>query len=87
MTTYFGVISGFRRGSNTQFQDQCLIEVLNIPSEEAPGLIGWKVFWPADKHKIRGTIVKKHGTKGVLRVRLNKGLPGQAINDQVKITE
>jgi ribosomal protein L35AE/L33A len=77
---------GFRQGGKTQYQNQCLIEVLNVPGE-AETIIGWKVFWPANKPKIRGTIVKKHGNQKVLRVRMNKGLPGQAINDQVKIKE
>jgi large subunit ribosomal protein L35Ae len=84
---YVGIITSFRIGNKRQYQTQCLVEVLNASREEAEGLIGWKVFWPVDKPKIQGKIVRKHGNKGVLRVKLNKGLPGQAVNKRVKIVK
>ena len=49
--------------------------------------MGWKIFWSVDKPKIQGKIVRKHGNKGILRVKLNKGLPGQAVNKRVKIVK
>jgi large subunit ribosomal protein L35Ae len=84
---YVGIITGFRLGNKTQYQKQCLVEVLNASREVAEGLVGWKVFWPVDNPKIQGKIVRKHGGKGVLRVKLNKGLPGQAVNKRVKIVK
>lgn len=87
MKEYLGIITGFRLGNKTQLQKQCLIEVLNASEGEAKSLVGWKVFWPPDNPKIRGKIVRKHGNKGSLRVRLNKGLPGQAVNNRVKIVK
>jgi large subunit ribosomal protein L35Ae len=61
--------------------------VLNVSREEAEGLVGWKIFWSVNKPKIQGKIVRKHGNKGILRVKLNKGLPGQAVNKRVKIVK
>jgi large subunit ribosomal protein L35Ae len=84
---YVGIITSFRIGNKRQYQKQCLVEVLNESGEEVKGLIGWKVFWPADNPKIRGKIIRKHGNKGVLRVKLNKGLPGQAVNKRVRIVK
>ena len=84
---YVGIITGFRLGNKTQYQKQCLVEVLNASGEKVKGLVGWKVFWSVDNPKIQGKIVRKHGNKGVLRVKLNKGLPGQAVNKRVKIVK
>lgn len=80
-----GVILGYRLGRKTQYPREYLIKVLGVEAAEAGQMIGWKVAWPADEPKVRGRIVSLHGRKGVLRARFRKGVPGQALNNRVKI--
>lgn len=82
---YIGIITNFRIGPRSQYQNQCLIKVLDASIKEARSLAGWKVFWPEEDHKIKGRLIRTHGNKGVLRARFSKGLPGQALQTSVKI--
>ena len=85
----FGTILGFRRGRHTQTNNQFLLEVEGVDSKEkAKKFVGKKAVWtsPAGK-KITGTVTNLHGNNGVLRVRFNKGLPGQAIATKVLVSE
>jgi len=84
---YIGIITNYRIGPRTQYNDQALIKVLDASVQEARSLAGWKVFWPEEDHKIKGRLIRTHGNKGVLRARFNKGLPGQAIHTRVKIVK
>jgi len=78
-----GVILSYRLGRRAQHPRECLIRVLG--SAEVGGMIGWKVAWPAEAPTIHGVIVGMHGRKGILRVRFRRGVPGQAMNDRIKI--
>ncbi len=53
---------------------------------EASKLIGKEIKWknPAGK-KIKGKIIDVHGTNGNVKVRFNKGLPGQAIGTEISL--
>jgi len=53
---------------------------------DAEKLVGKKVVWtsPAGK-EISGLVVKPHGNKGALRVIFDKGMPGQAVGQDVKV--
>ena len=82
-----GLILNYRIGGKTQYPKQCLIKVLGAEPSNASRMIGLKVCWPADEPKIYGKIVDVHGRKGVLRVRFNRGVPGQALGSRVKIFE
>ena len=54
--------------------------------KEAAKLIGKKVIWITKTGKyIIGKITRTHGRNGVVRVRFNKGLPGDAIGTTVII--
>ncbi len=82
-----GLILNYRIGGKTQYPKQCLIKVLGAEPSDASRMIGLKVCWPVDEPKIYGKIVDVHGRKGVLRVRFNRGVPGQALGSRVKIIE
>lgn len=82
-------IANYRQGGNRQYNNEMIVHVNDIDDKEkAKALIGKKVLWlsPTKKEFI-GLIKKQHGNKGALRVRFDKGLPGQAIGNKVKIME
>ncbi len=69
--------------------NEMIVEVDEINSkEEASNLIGRKaVYSTSSGKKINGKIRNTHGNSGAVRVRFRKGLPGQAIGEEVKIYE
>lgn len=82
-----GLIVSFKRGRHTQTDNQMLIKIKDADSKEkATELIGKAVIWksPASK-EIKGEIRNVHGSKGVLRVLFEKGMPGQSIGSKVEI--
>ena len=86
MATLYGVIVNYRVGPKTQRPKECLVKFPNVDTaEKASYLIGRKVAWPAEEKKIIGKVVATHGTKGLVRVRFRKGVPGQALGTYVKI--
>ena len=82
-----GLILNYRIGRKTQDPRQCLIKVMSVEPSEARRMIGSKVGWPVDDPKIYGKIIGAHGRTGTLRVRFNRGVPGQALGNRVKIFE
>jgi len=86
LTTLYGTIVNYRVGPKTQRPRECLVKFPNVDSaEEASRLIGRKVAWPAEERRIIGKIVATHGTRGLVRVRFRKGVPGQALGTYVRI--
>jgi len=85
-TEITGVIKNYRVGPRTQKADQCIVIVEGYNKESATKLVGKKVVWktPAGKEMI-GKLTGLHGTKGALRARFEKGIPGQAIGTEVSI--
>ena len=80
-----GVILSYRRGPKTQKPKECILKFPSIESvSEASQLIGRKVAWPIQKHKVRGKIVALHGKNGLVRARFKKGVPGQALGSPVE---
>ncbi len=82
-----GVIINYRGSHKTQYPNQMVIKVSDIDSkEQASKLLKKNVIWksPAGK-EIKGVILKEHGNRGAVRVKFEKGLPGQAIGTKVKI--
>ena len=80
-------VIGFRRGKKTQKPRHFILEFDKVNDRKgAKALEGKKVLWesPAGK-KIKGTISVPHGNKGHVRAFFEKGLPGQAINDEVEV--
>lgn len=82
-----GVIVNFRGGLHTQRNNQMVVKVDSLTSKAAADkVIGKKVVWtsPAGK-EITGLVTKAHGNKGALRVRFDKGMPGQSVGTEVKV--
>ena len=80
-----GIVVGYRRGSNTQYENQVLIRVDGVTKrDEAARLIGWRVVYRDNKgNTYNGRIVGVHGSKGIVIARFNRNLPGQSIGDNV----
>ncbi len=80
-----GVILGYRRGPNEQYESHVRVKVLGINDRRlASRLIGWKVYY-RDEHgnEYRGKVVGVLGNRGVVLVRFKPNIPGQAITGRV----
>lgn len=84
---YVGVITNYRRGPKSQRNQECLIKVLNVEPCDSSKFLSWKVGWPLTESRLTGKILKTHGRTGALRVKFQRGLPGQALGTKVKITK
>ncbi len=82
-----GKIVSYRRGKTTQHPNQILVKIKDVLNKEsAKNFIGKKVKWlTKTKKEFTGSISRTHGNKGLVRARFNKGIPGQAINEEVEI--
>ena len=82
-----GTILSYRRGRHTQNVNQILVELDNVNSKEkAEEFLNKKIIWKSPSGKeIRGEIIALHGNKGVVRVKFERNLPGQAITTKVQI--
>ncbi len=79
-------ILSYRRGRKTQKVNQAIASIDKIGNrEEAAKFIGKKVEIAFSKSSIKGVIVKPHGNKGKVIIRFRRGLPGQAMNKEVKL--
>jgi large subunit ribosomal protein L35Ae len=83
------VLLNYRRGRHTQTTNQFLVEVEGCDTKAmASQFIGKRVVWRSPKGKeIFGRITQIHGTKGILRARFLRGLPGDALGKGVEILE
>lgn len=83
-----GIVVQFRRGKHNIHERHFLLDVGMKNREEAKGLAGKKVVWTsAGGKKIEGTISDAHGNKGLVRAIFEKGLPGQAVTDEIEILD
>lgn len=76
----------FRQGRNHQNTGQMILKVADS-IEEAQQAVGKTVTWKSPSGKeIKGRISALHGRKGSVRAIFSeKGLPGQAIGQKVRI--
>ena len=83
------ILLNYRRGRHTQTTNQFLIEVEGCDTKAmASRFIGKKVTWKSPAGKaIYGKVTQPHGTRGVLRARFSKGLPGDALGKKIEISE
>lgn len=82
-----GRIVNFRGGMHTKYADYMVVKIDSVNAkEEADKLIGKKAIWksPAGK-EITGKITKSHGNKGAVRIKFEKGMPGQSLGTKVLI--
>jgi large subunit ribosomal protein L35Ae len=82
-----GIIINYRGSHKTQYPNQMIIKVNGVETKEkAKDLVKKTVIWlTPTKKEMKGTIMKEHGNKGAVRVKFEKGLPGQAIGTKVNI--
>ena len=81
-----GVIVNYRRSRHNQQMDQAIVEVKGINTrEEAEKLLGKKVVLNWKNGDFVGKVVSPHGNNGAVRVRFNRGIPGQALGKPVSI--
>ncbi|MFA7708144.1 MAG: 50S ribosomal protein L35ae [Candidatus Pacearchaeota archaeon] len=76
----------FRRGKKRIHERHYIVNVEAKSREEAAKFVGKELIWtsPAGK-KIVGKIAAPHGNKGLVRSIFEKGLPGQARNNEVEM--
>ena len=83
-----GKVIQFRRGLKRIHEKHFILEVSAKTRADAEKFVGKEVVWtsPAGK-EIKGEISSAHGNKGLVRAIFEKGLPGQAKNDDVEVKE
>ncbi len=78
----------FRRGRHTIHERHFLLDIQAKNKDEAKKFVGKKVEWKSSSGKIiKGKISSSHGNKGLVRAIFEKGLPGQALNQEVEVKE
>jgi len=76
----------FRRGLKRIHERHFILDVNVKTKEEAKKFVGKSVEWKSPGGKlIKGKIAASHGNKGMVRAIFEKGLPGQAKNDEVEM--
>ena len=76
----------FRRGLKRIHERHYIIDVNAKSREEAVKFVGRELMWKSSSGKqIKGKISSAHGNKGLVRAIFEKGLPGQARNDEVDL--
>jgi large subunit ribosomal protein L35Ae len=76
----------FRRGLKRIHERHFILDVNAKSKEEASKFAGKSVEWKSPGGKtIKGKIAASHGNKGMVRAIFEKGLPGQAKNDEVEL--
>jgi large subunit ribosomal protein L35Ae len=84
----YGTIVNYRIGIGTQNPRECLIQFAHVNSASLAGqLVNRKVVWKQGKIKFIGKIAGPHGKKGVVKVKFQKGVPGQALGTTVELVE
>ncbi len=78
-----GTVVAFRQSKFKQDSYQTVVDLAQ--PDQAEKLLGARVVWArADGLKILGRVVARHGRRGAVRVRWDRGFPSQALGTQVK---
>ena len=81
-----GTVVQFRRSLKHLHPRHFILDLGCKSKEEATKLVGKEVKWKSSAGKVLvGKISGSHGSKGLVRVIFEKGLPGQAINTEVEV--
>jgi large subunit ribosomal protein L35Ae len=79
-----GTVVAFRQSKFKQDSYQTIVDLADPSQVEK--LLGARVVWRReDGLQILGRVVARHGSKGAVRVRWDRGFPSQALGTQVKI--
>lgn len=83
-----GKVISFRRSLKHFHKRHFVIDFGCKNRAEAEKLVGSTIEWKSPAGKIlKGKVSSSHGNKGLVRAIFERGLPGQAINTEVEITE
>jgi len=86
MSEIKGIIKNYRQGVRTQYTNQIIVRIEEFDKEKSKKLVGKKAVWlTASGKRLVGKVAGVHGNKGAVRVRFDKGLPGQAIGTEITI--
>ncbi len=82
------IIVSYRRGRHTVTPNQAILKVSDVNDKKtAYKFVGRKVVFKTGSGKlIRGVVTAIHGGNGRLRARFVRGLPGQAIGEEVSLS-
>jgi len=65
---------------------ECLVQFAHVNSVSLAGqLVGRKVVWKQGTNMFMGKIAGLHGKRGLVRVKFQKGVPGQALGTAVEL--
>ena len=79
-----GTVTAFRHSKFKQDSYQTIVQMAN--AEDAPKVVGSRTVWSGKNGlQIHGRVVARHGSKGAVRVRWNRGFPPQALGSPVKV--
>jgi len=82
----YGTIVNYRIGIRTQMSKWCLIQIMGENTASNVGqLVGRKMILKFGKNSFVGRIMDLHGKKGVVKVKFEKGIPGQALGAKVEL--
>ena len=81
-----GMVLGYGLGAHRQRNNVMIVSVVGATPDEAKGMIGAVVGWPYAAPVIEGVVRKRHGAGGKLVASFKRGLPGEAIGTECKIT-
>jgi large subunit ribosomal protein L35Ae len=80
-----GLIVSYRRSMREVTHDQAIVKVDGVADREAAkAFVGKNVTWKSVHAVIPGVVASPHGNSGALRIRFQRGLPGQAITQTVE---
>lgn len=81
-----GKVVQFRRGRKNYKPRHFILDVGAEKKDDAEKFVGKEVEWKSSGEKVlKGKISNTHGNSGLVRAIFEKGLPGQAINDEVEV--
>ena len=83
-----GIIVQFRRGRHHVHERHYLLDLGATSREEAKKFTGKHVRWKSPAGTIiEGVVSDAHGNKGIVRAIFERGLPGQAVTNEVEVVE
>jgi len=76
----------FRRSQKKIHEKHYIIDAGKKNRNDAQGLVGKEVVWTSEAgKKIKGKVSSAHGNNGMIRAIFERGLPGQAMNDELEL--
>lgn len=81
------VIVNFRGSRRRKNFSQLILKVDKVDDKKkAENLINKEIIWKSSSGKeIKGKVTAAHGNKGAIRVKFEKGLPGQSLGTDLEI--